>query len=106
MGWIQFEPDSGKRKKFMDEYFKTVLEGYRSETRVDDSMVEQLPLFIQATLMENIAEQFKDMRDNGEEPNCGEELSYLLTCLESECQKAGPLWSGEPINSDSRSVFQ
>lgn len=31
VGWIQFEPDPGKRKKFMDDYFEMVLAGYRSE---------------------------------------------------------------------------
>lgn len=30
VGWTQFEPDADKRKKFMGDYFNTVLAGYRS----------------------------------------------------------------------------
>ncbi|WP_256217473.1 phosphotransferase [Paenibacillus sp. OV219] len=46
MGWIQFEPDAGKRKRFMDDYFETALAGYKSETEIDNSMLEMLPIFI------------------------------------------------------------
>ena len=47
VGWIQFEKDVNKRMKFMEDYFETVLDGYRSETDLDDVMLEQLPLFLQ-----------------------------------------------------------
>ena len=33
VGWIQFEPDAGKRKKFMDDYFETVLAGIQIRDR-------------------------------------------------------------------------
>ena len=82
MGWIQFEPDVGKRKKFMDDYFETVLAGYRSETKIDNSMLDKLPLFIKACIMENIVDAFDVMQNNDEEPECDEELSYLIKCLE------------------------
>jgi len=88
-GWIQFEPDAGKRKKFMDEYFKTALEGYRSETGIEDSRLEKLPLFIQANLMESIVDAFEVMRNNGEEPECDEELSYRIKCLEDDIPYMG-----------------
>ncbi|MCC6167665.1 MAG: phosphotransferase [Caldilineaceae bacterium] len=84
VGWIQFEQDAGKRKKFMDDYFETALAGYRSETRIENSMLDKLPLFIQVTLMENIADEFEQMRNNGEEPECNEEMSYLIKCLEDD----------------------
>ncbi|MHA6481701.1 phosphotransferase enzyme family protein [Paenibacillus sp. strain BS8-2] len=81
VGWVQFESDADKRKTFMDHYFDTVLAGYRSETTLEDSMLEQLPLFIQANIMENIVDAFEVMQNNGEEPLCDEELSYLIKCL-------------------------
>lgn len=89
VGWIAAEPDSGKRKKFMDDYFKTVLDGYRSETRIEDSMLEKLPLFIKVTLMEQIVDAFECMRNNGEKPECDEELSYCIKCLEDDIPYMG-----------------
>ncbi|MFJ7666613.1 phosphotransferase enzyme family protein [Lysinibacillus sp. NPDC097195] len=82
VGWIHFEPDVDKRKKFMDEYFETVLNGYTSETTIENSLLDKLPLFIQVNLMENIVDAFEVMRNNGEELVCDEELAYLIKCLE------------------------
>jgi len=89
VGWIQFEPDAGKRKKFMDDYFETVLAGYKSETKIENIMLEKLPLFIKVTIMENIIDAFEVMRNNGEEPECDEELSYLAKCLEDDIPYKG-----------------
>ncbi|KGE17284.1 aminoglycoside phosphotransferase [Paenibacillus wynnii] len=89
VGWIQFEPDAGKRKKFMDDYFETVLAGYRSETKIENSMLDKLPLFIKVTLMENIVDAFEVMQNTGEEPDCDEELSYLIKCLEDDIPYKG-----------------
>ncbi|WP_434756637.1 phosphotransferase enzyme family protein [Paenibacillus amylolyticus] len=89
MGWIQFEPDAGKRKIFMEDFFNTALEGYKSETMISDSMLEKLPLFIQVTLMEQIVDEFENMRDNGEELECDEELSYCIKCLEDDIPYIG-----------------
>jgi len=89
VGWIQFEQDAGKRNQFMDDYFTTVLEGYRSETEIDNTMLEKLPLFIQVTLLESIVDAFEVMRNNGEEPECDEDLSYRIKCLEDEIPYIG-----------------
>lgn len=89
VGWIQFEPEAGKRKKFMDDYFEIVLAGYRSETKIDDSMLNKLPLFIQLTLIDNIVDSFEVMQNNGEEQKCDEELSYLIKCLEDDIPYKG-----------------
>jgi len=89
MGWIQFEPDAGKRKNFMDDYFRTVLEGYTSETKIEDLMLDKLSLFIQITLIENIVDAFEVMRNNGEELKCDEELSYRIKCLEDDIPYLG-----------------
>lgn len=89
VGWIQFEPDADKRRKFMDDYFETVLAGYRSETEIDDSMLDKLPLFISVTLMENIVDAFEVMQNNGAELECDEELSYLIKCMEDDIPYKG-----------------
>ncbi|MNO32382.1 Homoserine kinase [compost metagenome] len=89
VGWTQFEPDAAKRKKFMDDYFEVVLKGYRSETTIELSMLDKLPLFIQVTLLESIVDAFEVMRNNGEEPACDEELAYLIKCLEDDIPYMG-----------------
>jgi Ser/Thr protein kinase RdoA (MazF antagonist) len=89
VGWIQFEPDAGKRQKFMEDYFATVLEGYRSETKIENSMLDKLSLFLQVTLMEGIVDTFEVMRNNGEAPECDEELSFLIKCLEDDIPYRG-----------------
>ncbi len=89
MGWIQLEPDAAKRKKFMHDYFETVLAGYRSETSIENSMLDTLPLFIRVTLLERIVDEFECMRNNGEEPKCDEELSYCIKCLEDDIPYMG-----------------
>ncbi len=89
VGWIQFEQDAGKRKKFMDDYFEAALAGYKSETRIENSMLDNLPLFIQVNLMENIVDIFEVMRNNGDEPECDEELSYRIKCLEDDIPYMG-----------------
>ncbi|MEK4274274.1 phosphotransferase enzyme family protein [Paenibacillus sp. FSL R7-0026] len=89
VGWIQFEPDADKRKQFMDDYFQTALAGYTSETKIEDSMLEKLPLFIQITLLENILGQFEEMQRAGEEPEADEALLYLIKCLEEDIPYKG-----------------
>ncbi len=89
VGWIQSELDPDKRRQFMAEYFETVLKGYRSETEIDDKELENLPLFINVNLMENIVEHFKDIHNYGEELRSDEELSYLIKCLEDNIPYQG-----------------
>ncbi|MCP1184358.1 phosphotransferase enzyme family protein [Paenibacillus sp. 1781tsa1] len=89
VGWVQFEPDADKRKQFMDDYFQTALAGYSSETKIEDSMLEKLPLFIQVTLLENILGQFEEMQRAGEEPEVDEEMLYLIKCLEEDIPYKG-----------------
>ncbi|ETT36047.1 aminoglycoside phosphotransferase [Paenibacillus sp. FSL R5-192] len=89
VGWIQIEPNADKRKQFMDDYFQTALAGYTSETKIEDSMLEKLPLFIQVTLLENILGQFEEMQRAGEEPEANEELLYLIKCLEEDIPYKG-----------------
>jgi Ser/Thr protein kinase RdoA (MazF antagonist) len=108
VGWIQFEQDAGKRKKFMEDYFETVLTGYRSETEIDNSMLKNLPLFIKVVIMENIIDAFEVMRNNGEEPECDEELSYLIKCIEDDIPYKGffhEIYSiEEPFEYEERNI--
>jgi Ser/Thr protein kinase RdoA (MazF antagonist) len=108
VGWIQFEQDAGKRKKFMEDYFETVIAGYRSETSIEKSMLDKLPLFIKVTLMEGIVDAFEVMRNNGEKPECEEELSYLIKCLEDDIPYEGffhEIYScEEPFEYEKRSI--
>ncbi|BCN29005.1 phosphotransferase enzyme family protein [Anaeromicropila herbilytica] len=89
VGWIQFEQDIEKRRKFMEEYFETVLAGYKSETTIEDRMLEKLPLFIKVVTMESIVDAFEVMRNSGEEPECDEELSYNIRCMEDDIPYKG-----------------
>ncbi|MCL6602992.1 MAG: phosphotransferase [Paenibacillus sp.] len=108
VGWTQSEPDAGKRRKFMNDYFETVLAGYRSETKLEDSMLDRLPLFIQVCIMESIVDAFEVMQNNGEEPECDEELSYLIKCLEDDIPYKGffhDIYScEEPFEYEERNI--
>lgn len=89
VGWVQFEADEEKRQQFMTEYFETVLEGYKSETEIDDKMLESLQLFIKVSIMESIIDAFEVMHNNEEKPECDEQLSYLIKCMEDEIPYKG-----------------
>jgi Ser/Thr protein kinase RdoA (MazF antagonist) len=80
-GWIQHEDSAEKRKAFMGDYFNTIIEGYRSEANISDSMLEMLPLLINAVLMENIVDEFEAAKINGEEIEYDEEILFLIKCL-------------------------
>lgn len=108
VGWIQFEQDADKRKKFMDDYFETALAGYKSETGIENSMLDKLPLFIQINLMENIVDVFEVMRNNGDEPKCDEDLSYYIKCIEDDIPYMGffhEIYScEEPFEYEKRNI--
>jgi Ser/Thr protein kinase RdoA (MazF antagonist) len=42
VGWFYNEPSTEKRKTGMDDYFATVPAGYKSETLVDESMLDRI----------------------------------------------------------------
>lgn len=108
VGWFCGEPDAAKRKKGMDDYFATVLAGYRSETELDDSMLAELPLFVQANQMEWALDVFEEAHRNGQEPELDEELSYLIKCLEEDIPYKGffhEIYSCEaPFELESRVI--
>lgn len=89
VGWIQFEKDVNKRRRFMEDYFEVVLNGYRSETNLDDAMLAQLPLFIQTTILENMIDAFEVAQHSGEQAECDEALQYLIKCMEEDIPDKG-----------------
>jgi len=65
-------------------------------------------LFIQTTVMENIVDAFEVMHNNGEKPECNEELSYLIKCIEDDIPYKGffhsiYLWD-EPFKYEVRDI--
>lgn len=82
MGWIAHEEDVEKRKEFMDNYFRTVLEGYKSETAIEDSVLASLPIFLNANLMEGIVSHFECLRDGDNDGIDEEWVSCAIKCLE------------------------
>lgn len=81
VGWVADESDTEKRKAFMDEYFKTILDGYRSETELTDDELSRLPLMIQTVLMENIVDEFEVQKAETGRFENDEEQAYRIKCL-------------------------
>ena len=80
VGWYQHEPDPKKRMACMEHYFGTILEGYRSETDVSETMLEKLPLFIDMTIIEYVTDEFECCVREGEEPD-EEDIGSAVHCL-------------------------
>ena len=58
-GWFRYEPDPTKRAAGMQHYFNTILEGYKSETTSPYELLNQLQIFIDMVLIENIVDEFE-----------------------------------------------
>ena len=82
VGYAQHEKDSETRKKIMDDYFNIVLKGYRTETGIEDWLLEKFPFFIDVVIMALIIEAFEYIRSNNKENEYDFELSYLIKCIE------------------------
>ena len=82
-GWISHEKSVAKRRKFMEDYFKIVLDGYRSETAVADYMLDMLPFFHQVQLMGGIIDMYEHTRNTGETVHA-EWTSDAIKCLEED----------------------
>lgn len=89
VGWFQFEREPAKRRQSMDAYFATALAGYRSQTALDEEALRFLPLLIKATEMEGILDAFECAQVLGEAPECDEELTYRIRCIEEDIPYEG-----------------
>lgn len=76
-GWVQWETGVHNRRAFMEQYFATVMAGYCSETDPPPDMLRQLPLMMQAVLMENILDEF-----SCDEPEIEGEMRWRIWCLQ------------------------
>ncbi len=81
VGWIAYEKDIQKRKTFMEEYFETILQGYKSETQISDEELDLLPLMIQTVLMENIIDEFEVQENETGTFEHDEEIDFLIDCM-------------------------
>ena len=83
VGWYQWMPEAEKRLKQMkEEYFDTILKGYRSETPVSEEMLEKLPLFIDMVLIEGIVDEFECALREGGEPDPEDIEDYVSFLIE------------------------
>ncbi len=87
-GWTRQEPDPGKRLKLMQQCFDLQLQGYKTETKLPDELLEKLPLFIDMVLIENIVDDFECAAREGEELDY-EDIEDAADCLIHEIPYAG-----------------
>ncbi len=88
VGWYQFETDVVKRMERMEQYFATILKGYRSETEVSDELLNQLQLFIDMVLIENIVDEFECCAREGKDVDY-EDIENAAECLIKKIAYAG-----------------
>ena len=87
-GWYRYETNPAKRKECMQHYFDTLLQGYRTETDVDESLLQKLPLFIDMVLVENIVDEFEVCAREGEAVDI-EDIEDAARCLIHHIPYAG-----------------
>lgn len=88
VGWYRNESSAAKRMEYMNQYFKTILEGYQSETNISKAFLEQLPLFIDIVLVENIVDEFECCARVNEEVDY-EDIENAAQCLINRIPYAG-----------------
>ena len=79
-GWFRYESDPIKRDTGMQHYFDTILKGYKTETTISNEILNQLPLFIDMVLIENIVDEFECAIREGEELDY-EDIEYASSHL-------------------------
>ncbi len=87
-GWCMSEADLEKRKEIMADYFDAILNGYRSETEASGELLQNLPLFINMVLIENIIDEFECCRREQEEVDY-EDIEDAAECLINNIPFAG-----------------
>ncbi|MBR3740163.1 MAG: phosphotransferase [Clostridia bacterium] len=87
-GWTRWETDPGRRFDLMQQCFDIILQGYGTETRVSEEMLEKLPLFIDMVLIENIVDELECCVRENEELDY-EDIEDAAECLIHEIPYAG-----------------
>ncbi|MCR5104426.1 MAG: phosphotransferase [Eubacterium sp.] len=79
-GWTRQESNPDKRFKLMQQCFELQLQGYKTETDIQEEMLKKLPLFIDMVLIENIVDEFECCEREGEKPDY-EDIEGAARCL-------------------------
>ena len=79
-GWTRHESDPVRRFALMRQCFDFQLRGYRTETELQEEMLEKLPLFIDMVLIENIVDELECSVREGEAP-VWEDIGDAAECL-------------------------
>ena len=87
-GWCRHELDQSKRFALMQQCFDLQLQGYKSQTSISDELLNQLPLFIDMVLIENIVDEFECAAREGEELDY-EDIEDAAECLTHKISFAG-----------------
>ena len=87
-GWYRSVTNPIKRMECMQHYFNTLLQGYRTETDVDEALLQKLPLFIDMVLIENIVDEFEVCAREGEGVD-EEDIEDAARCLIQHIPYAG-----------------
>ena len=87
-GWTRQEPDPKKRFAIMQQCFELQLKGYKSQTSISDELLNQLPLFIDMMLIENIVDEFECAVREGQELDY-EDIEDAAECLINGIPYAG-----------------
>lgn len=87
-GWTRQETDPKKRFALMQQCFNLQLQGYKTETELQDELLEKLPLFIDMVLIENIVDEFECAAREGQELDY-EDIEDAAECLISGIPYAG-----------------
>ncbi len=87
-GWTRQESDPNKRFAIMQQCFELQLKGYKSETSISDELLNQLPLFIDMVLIENIVDEFECAVREGQELDY-EDIEDAAECLINGIPYAG-----------------
>ena len=87
-GWTRREADPRTRFARMQQCFDLQLQGYRTETELPEEMLEELPLFIDMVLIENIVDELECCAREGEAPD-PEDIEGAAGCLIDDIPYAG-----------------
>lgn len=91
-GWVRWEKNMERRKVLMDEIFTAIVEGYRSVRELEDTYLEQLPLYLKLHQMECYLDNLRYVavtegtRDHQDDKNY---INYLTKCIEKDIPYLG-----------------
>ena len=88
IGWYRHIQNAKQRMACMEQYFGKILEGYRSETDVSETMLAKLPLFIDMTIIEFVTDEFECCAREGGVPD-EEDIGKAVYCLVNDIPYGG-----------------